>query len=83
VRAGGYAPGKLIENDTMALTKEQTDWFLREIEGNKFWAAAVHSGYPGGCDGSQWVIEGIKNCSYHSVDRWTPREAKSMPSDWR
>lgn len=50
--AGGYAPGKLIENDTMALTKEQADWFLREIEGNKFWQLPSIQETPGGCDGS-------------------------------
>ncbi len=43
---------KLIENDTMALTKEQTDWFLREIEGNKFWQLPSIQETPGGCDGS-------------------------------
>jgi len=46
--AGGYAPSKLIENDTMALTKEQTDWFLREIEGNKFWQLPSIQETPGG-----------------------------------
>ncbi len=24
----------------------------------------------------EWVIEGIKNWSYHSVDRWTPRDGE-------
>ena len=25
-----------------------------------------------GCDGSQWIIEGIKKGKYHVVDRWSP-----------
>jgi hypothetical protein len=29
-----------------------------------------------GLDGSQWVIEGIKNGSYHLVDRWSPKDGE-------
>jgi hypothetical protein len=71
--AGGYAPGKLIENEMIDLSKEQADWFLRIIDENKFWQLPPLQETPGGCDGSQWIIEGIKNGSYRLVDRWTPR----------
>jgi hypothetical protein len=35
--AGGYAPGKLVKNETQSLTKERTDWFIAEIEQHDFW----------------------------------------------
>jgi hypothetical protein len=74
--AGGYAPGKWIENEAIDLTKEQTDWFLRKIAENRFWQLSSFQETPGGCDGSQWIIEGTKNGSYHLVDRWTPRNGE-------
>jgi len=33
----GTPPATLVQNDTSALTKEQTDWFLEKIHENKFW----------------------------------------------
>jgi hypothetical protein len=72
--AGGYDPGHLIQNDKTALTKQQTDWFLGKIEENGFWKLTSGDPSPGGNDGSQWIIEGVKNGSYHMVDRWTPRD---------
>lgn len=69
---GGYAPGKLVENHTVTMSKELTDWFLGKIEAHNFWnlpSAEVS----GGNDGARWIIEGIRNGSYRIVDRWTPR----------
>jgi hypothetical protein len=28
-----------------------------------------------GNDGSQWIIEGVRNGKYNVVDRWTPRDS--------
>jgi hypothetical protein len=72
--AGGYDPGHLIRNDKITLTKEQTDWFLGKIEENGFWKLASADTSAPGNDGSQWVIEGVKDGNYHLVDRWTPRD---------
>jgi hypothetical protein len=71
--AGGYAPGKLIKNSTVTLSKEQTDWFIRKIELHRFWQLPAAQ-ETGGNDGAQWVVEGIKDHAYHIVDRWTPRD---------
>jgi hypothetical protein len=73
--AGGYEPGKLIENTTRPLTHEQTDTFLGQVSKVGFWKlpTSENSGTTGE-DGSQWIIEGIKDGKYHVVDRWTPTE---------
>ncbi len=70
---GGYAPGHLVLNDTSTLTREQTGWFLGEIEENNFWKLAAIDQSRMGLDGAQWIIEAVKNGSYHIVDRWSPK----------
>jgi len=71
LRSGGYDPGKLIRNDTNPLTKEQSEWFLNQAN-LKFWGEAHERAKPGGADGSQWIIEGVKNGEYRIEDRWSP-----------
>ena len=73
--AGGYAPGKLIKNATVTLSKEQTEWFLGKID--RFWqlpSVQEMTKETIGADGSQWIVEGIKAHGYLVVDRWTPRD---------
>jgi hypothetical protein len=71
--AGGYAPGKLIKNVAVTLNKEQTDWFLEKIVEHKLWQLPPMQ-ETGGEDGAQWIVEGIKDGSYHIVDRWSPQD---------
>jgi hypothetical protein len=71
--AGGYAPGKLVENHTVTISKDRTNLFLGKIEDRKFWKLPSVEG-TGGNDGAQWIIEGIKDGSYKIVDQWTPRD---------
>lgn len=71
--AGGYEPGKLIENTSRPLTQQQTEKFLTTIQRLRFWDLPTHeTPFAVGCDGSQWIIEGVKGGKYHVVDRWTP-----------
>ena len=70
--AGGYAPGKLIRNENIALTKEQCAHFLDIIEKNRFWELPTLDESHIGMDGAQWVMEGVKDGKYHLVDRWSP-----------
>jgi hypothetical protein len=71
--AGGYEPGKLIENTSRPLTQRQTETFLATIQRLQFWDLPTHeTPETVGCDGSQWIVEGIKDGKYHVVDRWTP-----------
>ena len=74
--AGGYGPGKLVQNDVRTLTKERTDWFLQVIEANSFWKLPSRDETRMGCDGAQWIVEGIKDGSYHIVDRWSPERGE-------
>lgn len=74
--AGGYDPGKLIQNDVATLTKERTDWFLEIIENNSFWKLPARDETRMGCDGAQWIVEGVRDGSYHLVDRWSPRDGQ-------
>lgn len=69
--AGGYKPGKLIENTTAVLTQKQTDKFLEQVRDVGFWELPSFE-KTSGCDGAEWIIEGVKDGKYHVVDRWTP-----------
>lgn len=73
---GGYAPGKLVKDVSVTLSKEQTDWFLGKIEEYKFWDLPSTQETAGtvGCDGAQWIVEGIKGRSYRIVERWSPQD---------
>jgi hypothetical protein len=71
--AGGYEPGKLIENTSRPLTQRQTETFVATIQRLQFWDLPTHeTPETVGCDGSQWIIEGIKDGKYHVVGRWKP-----------
>lgn len=71
--AGGYEPGKLVENTSRPLPQRQTEKLLATIQRLQFWELPTHeTPETVGCDGSQWIIEGIKAGKYHVVDRWTP-----------
>lgn len=71
--AGGYEPGKLVEYTFRLLRKDKTEEFLAKIQRLQFWELPTHeTPETVGCDGSQWIIEGVKGDKYHVVDRWMP-----------
>ena len=70
--AGGFAPGKLIENRTEHIPKARTKFFLEEIDELKYWKLPLRDQSQDGTDGSQWVLEGIRRGQYKIVDRWSP-----------
>ncbi len=70
--AGGYKPGSLTQNTSSPLTSEQVAGLVESIHKLGFWdIPSVEEGV-NGCDGAQWIIEGIKEGKYHLVDRWSP-----------
>jgi hypothetical protein len=69
--AGGYKPGKLVENTSPSVTQRQTDKFLEQVKDAGFWELSSYE-KTSGCDGAEWIIEGVKDRKYHVVDRWTP-----------
>ncbi len=74
--AGGYDPGTLIQNDTVTLTREETNRLLGQIEENNFWRTQSIQETPGGPDGAHWIIEGVRDGTYHVVDRWSPEDGE-------
>jgi hypothetical protein len=65
--------GKLIQNYALTLTRDETDRFLGQIEVQNFWELkSIEKGR--GVDGAQWIIEGVRNGTYHIVDRWSPKD---------
>jgi len=73
--AGGYAPGHLVTNTSKPLTRQQTESFLYKIDTDKFWELPpVLLKEQQGNDGSQWIIEGVKDGKYHLATQWTPSQ---------
>jgi hypothetical protein len=72
--AGGYSPGKLVQNSSRKLDGVEVKQFLALIERVGFWTAANPVTDQTGTDGSQWVIEGLKSGNYHVIDRWSPHQ---------
>ena len=68
--AGGYLPGELIQNSTVRLSENQKSKFLDTVNKNRFWT--LKNGKRSGLDGSEWVIEGLKNDEYHVTHIWSP-----------
>jgi hypothetical protein len=74
---GGYKPGKLIENRTKKLSKQQTEVFLDRVEELKYWELPSREEKAANVvnlDGAQWIVEAIKDGSYKIVDRWSPAD---------
>lgn len=71
--AGGYAPGKLTEDKTSVLTREQVAAFVGKTNAVHFWDLSSFDNDKNGCDGSEWVIEAVKDEKYHIVGRWSPK----------
>jgi len=67
-----YTVRLVIENVSRPLTREQTQGFLAMLIRLGFWSLPSHINDQTGTDGSQWVIEGVKEGKYHVVDRWSP-----------
>ena len=70
---GGYEPGKLQFSGEMRLKPDALAAFEKLLADEKFqdWKDEEESG---GLDGSQWIVEVVKNGNYKVVDRWSPRE---------
>jgi hypothetical protein len=67
-RAGG-----LINNRTFTLDHAQTNRFLEQVARSKFWTLPPVL-EDCGVDGAQWIVEGVRDGTYHIVDRWSPTD---------
>lgn len=72
--AGGYDAGELTQNRTVTISVEETNRFLNQVQSRNFWSLPSVEKTPGGPDGADWIIEGVKAQTYHVVDRWSPRD---------
>jgi hypothetical protein len=73
--AAGYNPGRLVQKRTLLLTTEQTNRFLDQIDADNFWKLPSVQ-QDRGPDGARWIIEGVRNGTYHIVDRWSPQKGE-------
>jgi len=74
---GGYEAGKIIENKSIELTKKQWRKFEKLLKNSKFWSnpsTKYDQDIILATDGSQWVLEGVKNSNYHisEIDIFKP-----------
>ena len=66
--AGGYDPGRLEYDKTIAITSEQWGRFLKLLAKASFWDTPTDERPdPQGLDGSQWILEGLTKGKYHVV----------------
>jgi len=75
--AGGYAPGALCRLRRTTIQSREAQKFLDLVAAESFWTLPSKIETLG-CDGSQWIIEGVDHGTYHLVDRWTPEESSPV-----
>ena len=79
--AGGYDPGDLIEEVALELKEDAWTEFSRLLEEANYWRAATTEVGLTRLDGSQWILEAVKDGRYHVVDRWSPSATGSPEED--
>ena len=72
-RQCSYDPGDVEIRRSVELHSDKVSSFLKGLENISFWELPGPDPKMGGFDGAQWVLEGLRDGSYHVVDRWTPR----------
>jgi hypothetical protein len=81
--AAGFHPAALIEDETLHLYDANVQRFLSQVESLGFWKAPNPVDDQKGTDGSQWIIEGVKDGKYHIVDRWSPTSGLARELGWQ
>jgi len=74
----GYEPGRLARYNISWMTKGKTQSFLSALQGTNFWNLPTDEVFPPNTvnlDGAHWIIEGIKDGTYHIIDRFSPDPA--------
>ena len=72
--AGGYEPGQLIVDTIFDITDIQYKTLLTKLEQATFWTMRTEDSEEDGKDGSEWIIEAVKDNKYHMTTRWTPQK---------
>jgi hypothetical protein len=76
--AGGYEPGKLIEDKNKKLTTKVWSNVVSNINSIDFWNLPSTKNGITGMDGAQWILEGKELGKYHVVDRWSGGEIEEL-----
>ncbi|MGI8543653.1 MAG: hypothetical protein ACR2MD_09285 [Aridibacter sp.] len=72
--AGGYEPGKIIKETENSINNKDWCKFIKLLNETDYWQMPTQKIDEWGNDGAIWILEGVKDNRYHSVDRWTPRK---------
>lgn len=71
--AGGYTSKNLVKNEAKSLSETEWGQITAALNKTTFWKMPTEK-MDFGCDGSEWIVGGMKNGEYHVVARWTPRK---------
>jgi hypothetical protein len=69
---GGYKAGDISFDTTISITTNEWITLKNKIEEINFWQLRTEKKEDLGSDGSEWIIEAVKENKYHMVTRWTP-----------
>jgi hypothetical protein len=69
---GGYEPGDLVENRERVLSEDEWRLLADKVAEVSFWD--LESNAAMGLDGSEWILEGVRNGKYHFVYEWSPKK---------
>ena len=71
--AGGYKPRRIIFDTSISLTSNEYNLLTKKVADIDFWNQPTEERDDDiGIDGSEWIIEAVKNNKYHMVTRYTP-----------
>ena len=74
--AGGYEPGSIIFDTTISIAGNEWIVLKNKIVDTHFWQLKTENREDAGKDGSEWIIEAVKENKYHMVTRWTPSKER-------
>lgn len=71
--AGGYSPGQLNASRSKKLSEKEWQKFREMLLTLDYWNMPTNK-ETFGCDGAEWILEGVSGNHYHVVDRWSPSD---------
>ncbi len=69
-----YVTGKVLRKVNKNLDVAQWNEFLSLLEKSQYWQMPMNGAT--GRDGSNWILEGVRDNRYHIVDRWSPENGE-------
>jgi hypothetical protein len=76
--AAGYEPGQLIFDTTMSISTYKYKLLTKKVDRINFWIMKTEQTDEIGKDGSEWIIEAVRDNKYHMVTRWSPSEERQV-----